>query len=458
MKLVNFDAEQSLLGACMIDPSKMEKFSPEVKPSDFASLEHGIVWQAMLNAWHDGLTPDVVTVSDYLQDNNALNDVGGIAYVAEVCKNTPSAKNADSYARIVLDMARRRRLLDAVANLEGEVRSGTKPLRELVSGFQGHMLEIDQPGSERAKPIADLLPDFLDQIERRWNGEDEPMGLTFGLSDLDRQTYGMQPGDLVLVAGRPSMGKTAFLVNILCAACVEGKNPGVFFSHEMPEQQIRDRMVANLAKIPSEAIRDPREHMRDDYFARMGEAITKLKDAPFIIDDRNGLKVSELRCVAIRWKEHYGRLGWIAVDYLQLLRAESKKDTREREVAEISQRLKALGKELGCPVIALCQLNRALEQRADKRPIMSDLRESGALEQDGDIILFLYRDEVYNEHSQANGTAEIIIGKQREGTVGSVMATAIMSQGRFVDMVKEDQSRIRGLMQNKSFSGNPNDD
>ena len=297
------------------------------------------------------------------------------------------------------------------------------------------------------------LAGMIDELDRKWNGEESAMGLSFGLTDLDSKTMGMQPGQFILVAGRPAMGKTAFALNILRACCVRDRRPALIFSMEMDRFSLRNRMTAAVGNLPLQALRDPRQHMTDEHWPRVAHAVTQLKDAPLIVDERSAMTPNQIRGAAKRWRDHYGDLGVVMVDYLQLMKADGKHASREQEVAEMSRAMKTMAKELGCPVVALSQLNRSLEQRPNKRPMMSDLRESGALEQDADIILFMYRDEIYNpDNTENTGIAEIIVGKQREGETGTVFASAQLSHARFSDL---DHASVSNLINSATAAAAP---
>lgn len=434
MSLQSPEAEQSVIGACLLENKLIDRVSDVLTHRDFAGLEHAVIWSAMVRLRNAGQDVDVVTVHERLESDRSSEDTGGLAYLAEITRNTPSAANALSYAEIVADLAGRRRLLEELVNIEAMSKDKRQALLTVVDDAQGRLSRLVRADADQAGPISGDLRDMIDEIDRKYNGHEEAMGLSFGLTDLDRKTMGMHPGQLILVGGRPSMGKTAFALNMLRACCVRDRRPAVVFSMEMDRRALRNRMTAAIGDMPLQSIRDPKNHMHDEHWPKLTCAVNALKGAPLIVDDRAGMSPSQIRGAAKRWRDHYGDLGIAVVDYIQLMRPDGKHGSREQEVAEASRTMKLMAKELGCPVVALSQLSRNLEQRGDKRPIMSDLRESGSLEQDADLILFLYRDEVYHENSEAKGIAEIIIGKQREGELGTVYTAAKLGNARFDDL------------------------
>jgi len=443
MSLFSHEAEQSVIGACLLENRLIDKVSDVLGHADFASLEHAVIWSAMTRVRNAGEAVDIISVSERLESDRTDQEVGGLAYLAEIAKNTPSAANALTYAGIVADLAARRRLLESLTAIEEMTRDKQQALMTIVDDAQGRLAKLIRADADQAGPMSADLADMIDEIDRKWNGEEEAMGLSFGLTDLDARTMGMHPGQLILVGGRPAMGKTAFALNILRACCVRDRRPAVVFSMEMDRRALRNRMAAAIGNLPLRAIRDPKSCMTDELWPKLTDSVNSLKDAPLIVDDRAGMSPNQIRGAAKRWRDHYGDLGIVVVDYLQLMRPDGKHNSREQEVAEASRTMKLMAKELGCPVVALSQLNRSLEQRSDKRPQMSDLRESGALEQDADLILFLYRDEVYHPNNEATrGIAEIILGKQREGELGTVYASSQLGNARFADL---DAETIRNL-------------
>lgn len=441
------EAEQSVIGSCLLDNRLIDKTADVLSYRDFSALEHQVIWSAMVLLRNAGKDCDVVTVSERLESDQTYDQVGGLVYLADIARSTPSTSNAMSYAAIVADLSSRRSLKAELAAISEMADDKNAELLTVIDDAQGRISRIARSDSDQAGPMSDDLEDMLDEIDRKYNGEQQAMGLSFGLTDLDKRTMGMHPGQLILVGGRPGSGKTAFALNVLRACCVRDKKPAVIFSMEMDRRSLRNRMTAAIGDLPLQAIRDPKNNMHDEHWPKMTLAINSLKSAPLIVDDRAAMTPAQIRGAAKRWRDRYGQLGIIMVDYLQLMGNDRKHGNREQEVAEISRSMKLLAKEMKCPVLALSQLNRSLESRADKRPMMSDLRESGSLEQDADIIGFLYRDEYYDENSPAKGIAEFIIGKQREGEVGTVYIGAKLANARFNDLDHTEIARMYALSQ-----------
>ena len=439
------EAEQSVIGSCLLDNRLIDKTADLLSYRDFSALEHQVIWSALVMLRNTGKDCDVVTVSERLENDQTYDQVGGLVYLADIARNTPSTANAMSYAAIVADLSSRRTLKAELATISEMADNKYTDLLTVIDDAQGRISRVARADSDQAGPMSDDLDDMLVEIDRKWSGEQQAMGLSFGLTDLDKRTMGMHPGQLILVGGRPGSGKTAFALNVLRACCVRDNKPAVIFSMEMDRRSLRNRMTAAIGDLPLQAIRDPKNHMHDEHWPKMTKAINDLKNAPLIVDDRAAMTPAQIRGAAKRWRDRYGQLGIIMVDYLQLMGNDRKHGNREQEVAEISRSMKLLAKEMGCPVVALSQLNRSLESRADKRPMMSDLRESGSLEQDADLIAFLYRDEYYDENSPAKGIAEIIIGKQREGEVGTVFVGANLANARFNDLDHTEIARMYAL-------------
>ncbi|MBM7074423.1 replicative DNA helicase [Shewanella sp. OPT22] len=428
----SIEAEQSVLGGLMLDAEAWDKVSEAVVREDFYSRSHRLIFEAMGKLVEGGQPLDLVTVTEQLEVEDQLEDAGGFAYISEITKNTPSAGNIVSYAEIVRERAVVREMIrvahdiaDAGYNPEGR-NSG-----ELLDLAETKVFKIaEQRADANSGPegIKSILEKTVDKIEELYNNPHNGVtGVSSGFGDLDNMTAGFQSGDLVIVAARPSMGKTTFAMNLCEQAALHEDKPVLIFSLEMPSEQIMMRMLASLGRVDQTKIRTGR--LDDDDWARVSSTMgIMLEQGKMYIDDSSGLTPNDVRSRARRIAREYGGLSMIMVDYLQLMQVPALSDNRTLEIAEISRSLKALAKELGIPVIALSQLNRSLEQRADKRPINSDLRESGSIEQDADLIMFIYRDEVYNDTSEDKGTAEIIIGKQRNGPIGRVRLTF---QGQF---------------------------
>ncbi|MFY8352169.1 replicative DNA helicase [Pseudoalteromonas sp. SSM20] len=428
----SIEAEQSVLGGLMLDNEAWDRVAERVVAQDFYTRTHKLIFQAMEKLVESGQPIDLITISETLEKTNELDSIGGFAYLGEIAKNTPSAANINAYAEIVRERAVVREMIhvaneiaDAGYNPEGR---DSHDLLDLAETKVFKIAEQRTKSSDGPQNIHNILEKTIDKIEELYQSpQDGVTGVSTGYTDLDKMTAGMQPSDLIIVAARPSMGKTTFAMNLAEHAAMTQDKPVLIFSLEMPSEQIMMRMLASLGRINQTKVRTGQ--LDDDDWARLSSTMGLLiEKGKMYVDDSSGLTPTELRSRARRIARDNGGISMIMVDYLQLMRVPSLQDNRTLEIAEISRSLKALAKELECPVIALSQLNRTLEQRADKRPINSDLRESGSIEQDADLIMFIYRDEVYNEDSTDKGVAEIIIGKQRNGPIGKVRLTF---QGQF---------------------------
>ncbi len=428
----SFEAEQSVLGGLLLDNQAWDRVAEAVVERDFYSRPHQLIFSAMDSLMAAGTPVDLITVSEELEREKKLDNAGGFAYLAEIAKNTPSAANINAYANIVRERAVIREMI-GVANKIAEAGYETegRTSEELLDFAESEVFKIAEArtnANDGPQGIKSILEETVDKIEELYkNPQDGVTGVSSGYADLDKMTTGFQPSDLIIVAARPSMGKTTFAMNMAEHAAMTCDKPAIIFSLEMPSEQIMMRMLASLGRINQGKIRTGQ--LDDDDWARLSSTMgILLEKGKMFVDDSSGLTPTEVRSRARRIAKDHGGVSMIMIDYLQLMRVPSLSDNRTLEIAEISRSLKALAKELKCPVMALSQLNRGLEQRADKRPINSDLRESGSIEQDADLIMFIYRDEVYNEDSPDKGVAEIIIGKQRNGPIGKVRLTF---QGQF---------------------------
>lgn len=437
-----YDAERSVIGAALLDNAWIGRLADVLSDADFYEPQHRQLWASMVMLSNSGKDVDLVSLGDYLGDDVSMTTL------AELARSTPAATNARTYAEIVADTALRRRLLDSLANVESMARDRQTPMTAVLDDAQSRLVKLVRPDADRAGPVSKDLSALLDTIERRFNGEEQAMGLSFGLADLDKKTMGMHAGQMVIAAGRPGMGKTAFSLSVAAHCAVVENRPVVLFNMEMDRASIETRLLSCLGNLPIRALRDPQNHMDDELWARMTYPIQALNTAPLVIDDRAAMSPQQVRSAAKRWRERYGDMGLVIVDYLQLMATDGRGDrNREQDVAEASRTMKMLAKELGCPVMVLSQLNRKVEERTNKRPMPADLRESGSLEQDADMILFLYRDEHYNENSDAKGVAEIIVAKQREGETGTVFAAANLAHGRFDNLDAGVIAAMRELQQ-----------
>lgn len=426
------EAEQSVLGGLMLDNSAWEQVSDLLVEQDFYRHDHQLIFRGIAELMEQANPVDVITLAEWHNQRGELDKVGELAYLGALARNTPSAANIKAYASIVRERSILRQLIQIGNNIANMAFTPEgRNSEEMLDTAERRVFEIAEKGAKRGGgfiQVKDVLSKVVDKIDTLFEQDSGITGLPTGFIDFDDQTSGLQPADLVIIAGRPSMGKTTFAMNIAENAAIHSKQPVAVFSMEMPADSLAMRMLSSLGRIDQHRLRTGR--LNDDDWPRLTSAIALLNEAPLFIDDTGGLTPSELRARARRLKREHG-LSLIIVDYLQLMSGSAngrQAENRTNEISEISRSLKALAKELNVPVIALSQLNRSLEQRPNKRPVMSDLRESGAIEQDADIIVFIYRDEVYNEDSAEKGKAEIIISKQRNGPIGTV---ALTFQGKY---------------------------
>jgi replicative DNA helicase len=427
----SIEAEQSVLGSMLIAPDAWDKVAELVNDEDFYNRSHQIIFRAILRLLRKSQPIDLITVSEDLEERNELEDAGGFAYLGELARNTPSAANVIAYAQIIKERAVTRELIGVAHEIaEAGYNPEGRNSGEILDMAESKVFEIAEKRTgkdEGPKNIESVLGKTIDRLEILVKSNKEVTGVSTGYTDLDKKTSGLQPSDLIIVAARPSMGKTTFAMNLCENAMLLETKPVLVFSLEMPSEQIMMRMLASLSRVDQTKIRTAQ--LNDEDWARISNTMAMLKDKDNLyIDDSSGLTPMDVRTRARKLARDRGGISLIMIDYLQLMRVPSLSDNRTLEIAEISRSLKALAKELEVPVVALSQLNRGLEQRADKRPINSDLRESGSIEQDADLIMFIYRDEVYHEESTDKGIAEIIIGKQRNGPIGTSRLTF---QGQF---------------------------
>jgi replicative DNA helicase len=420
------EAEQSVLGGLLLEASALDKITDLVTDEDFYRQEHRLIFRQILRLSEQAKPVDVITVAEALEIAGELDKVGGLPYLGGLAQNVPSAANIRRYGEIVRERSIMRKLAEVGSDIASSAYNPTgRDAAQLLDEAESKVFEIAEAGSKGKQgfvAMPPLLTEVVERIETLY-GRDNPSDITgtaTGFTDLDRMTSGLQAGDLIIVAGRPSMGKTALAINIAENVAMDSKLPVAIFSMEMGATQLAMRMLGSVGKLNQQDLRTGR--LQDDDWGRLTHALGKLNDAPIHIDESAALSALDLRARSRRLHRQSNGLGLIVVDYLQLMSSNVGKasENRATEISEISRSLKALAKELHVPVIALSQLNRSLEQRPNKRPVMSDLRESGAIEQDADLILFIYRDEVYNSDSSDKGKAEIIIGKQRNGPIGKV--------------------------------------
>jgi replicative DNA helicase len=429
----SIQAEQSVLGGLMLDNLTWDSVADKIGETDFYRKDHQLIFRTIAKLAEDQTPFDVITISEKLEEIAELDTVGGLSYLGMLAKDTPSAANIVSYANIVRDRSVLRQLIhvgtqisDSAFNTEGR---DTSDLLEHAEREVFKIAEQRQRGQGGFIGIKSLLAKAVDKIELLFEQEGHITGAATGFTDLDELTSGLQPSDLIIVAGRPSMGKTTIAMNMAENIAIKGGMPVAIFSMEMPGDALAMRMMSSLGRIDQHKVRTGK--LEDHEWPRLTSAISLLGETKMFIDDTPALSPTEVRARARRLTREHGQLGLIVLDYLQLMQSPSSGENRVQQISDISRGLKALAKELNVPVVALSQLNRNLESRPNKRPMMSDLRESGAIEQDADLIIFVYRDEVYNEDSPDKGIAEIIVGKQRNGPLGVVRLTFLGQYTRF---------------------------
>ncbi|MCL1887095.1 MAG: replicative DNA helicase [Betaproteobacteria bacterium] len=423
----SIEAEQSVLGGLLLDNAAWDRITDLLSQDDFYRFDHRLVFQHIVKLITASRPADVITVYESLSGIGKAEEIGGLSYLNALAQNTPSAANIRHYAQIVRDRSVLRKLITVSDEISGSALNPKgKEVKKILDEAEARIFAISEDGSRGTQgfhEIRPLLAQVVERVDELYNRENknDVTGVPTGFIDLDRKTSGLQPGDLIIVAGRPSMGKTAFSVNIGEHVAIESGLPVAIFSMEMSGTQLAMRMIGSVGRLDQHKLRTGQ--LAEDDWPRLTYAIQKMNDAQLYIDETPALSSDALRSNARRLARQCGKLGLIIVDYLQLMSPNAAGENRSTEIGEMSRGLKALAKELACPVIALSQLNRSVEQRPNKRPQMSDLRESGSIEQDADLILFIYRDEVYNPDSPDRGTAEIIIAKQRNGPIGEVRLT-----------------------------------
>lgn len=437
----SIEAEQSVLGGIMLDNRAWDQVVDRLRESDFYRHEHRLIFRAMVKLMEHIKPVDVLTVAETLREVNELEQAGGEVFLFELANNTPSAANITAYADIVRERSVLRQLIAAAGDITDHAfNTQGRNIVDILDVAERSIFSIAEHGSRGSGPvnIKDFLASTMDRIDTLFHANTLITGVPTGYTEFDNKTSGLQSSDLVIIAGRPSMGKTTLAMNIAEHVAISSRAPVLIFSMEMPGEAIVMRLLSSLCRIDQLRIRTGR--LTDEDWPRISSTVSMLSEAPLYIDDTPGLSPAEMRARARRLTKEHGQLGLIVVDYLQLMQVPGFNENRTAEISEISRSLKGLAKELKVPLIALSQLNRGLEQRADKRPVMSDLRESGAIEQDADLIVFIYRDEVYNESSPDKGTAEIIIAKQRNGPIGKVRLTFMGQFTRFENFIHQSAS------------------
>ena len=443
----SMEAEQSVLGGLMLDNNAWDTVSEVVLEDNFYRQEHRQIYRTMQKLVNDGNPIDVVTLSEELDRTAELESAGGLDYLIELAKNTPSASNIRAYSEIVRDRALLRQMISAANDIADQAfHPEGRSSEEILNEAEQKIFRIaeNRPNQGGPENVNTLLKKAVDRIDTLFNSDGDLTGVTTGFDDLDAKTAGLQPSDLVIVAARPSMGKTTFSMNLVENALMASNKPVLVFSLEMPADQLVTRMLSSLGRIDQTRVRTGT--LEEEDWPKLTTAVNMMRDKPLFIDDQAGISPNEMRTRARRIVREHGELSLIMIDYLQLMQMKTKNiESRTQEISEISRSLKALAKELECPVVALSQLNRSLEQRPNKRPVNSDLRESGAIEQDADVIMFIYRDEVYNEDSEHKGIAEIIIGKQRNGPIGTSRLAFIGKYTKFENLAPDVYAQYAGM-------------
>ena len=457
----SIEAEQAVLGGLMLKNDAFDSIAEILSDSDFYSKDHQLIFNAMHRLAAEGQPFDPITLSEFLKNNNELGAIGGAEYLVDLAHGTPSSANIKAYTQIVLERSIVRQLIGAASEM---VRKGYNPLgwdsSKLLAEAESRLQEIieNRPKKGGFKEVNSLIKEAVERLDELFKNDTDITGLSTGFSDLDSMTSGWQKSDLVIIAGRPSMGKTAFAMNMVEHATLHQDRPVLVFSLEMPASSLIMRMLSSIGKIDATRMRSG--NLVEDDWPRLSSAAQRLKDRPLFIDDSAGITPLEMRSrikqftrervdqLRQKWQGEHGadtppdvedlyeqaQPGMIMVDYLQLMNGTNSAEGRVQEISQISRELKGLAREYNCPVIALSQLSRNVEQRPNKRPVNADLRESGAIEQDADVIAFIYRDEVYNEDSPDKGTAEIIIGKQRNGPIGTCRLIFMGKYTRFENL------------------------
>jgi len=435
----SIEAEQSVLGGLLLDNQAFDRVADLISGSDFYRDDHRRIWRHLAKLMEAGRPADVVTVSESIEASEDKDKTGGPAYLGALAQNTPSALHIRRYAELVRERAVQRRLAQVATEIAESALSGSgKDSSQLLDEAESKIFQIAETGARRDQGLLEIKPvlarvfERIDHLYHRDNPSDVT-GVPTGFTDLDKMTAGLQPGELVVIAGRPSMGKTALALNIAEHVAVDNGLPVAIFSMEMSGTQLAMRLLGSISKVDQHKMRTGR--LNDEEWSKLSEAIGKLHDTPIYIDEGGALNALEVRARARRLKRQFSKLGLIVIDYLQLMSSSNPKagENRATEISEISRSLKAMAKELDVPVIALSQLNRAVDQRPDRRPVMSDLRESGAIEQDADVIMFIYREVGYKPDlpEEQRGVAEVIVGKQRNGPIGTVRLTFRGQHTRF---------------------------
>lgn len=429
------ESEQSILGSILLDKDAIITVTETIKPDDFYKEAHKIIYECMITLSNKGEPIDLITLTEELRKQGHLNDIGGISYITSLSTIVPTTSNVKYYADIVKEKSILRKLIKASNEIINLGYSGATKIEDVLEQAEKSIFDISQEKtSDDFKSINLVLMDAYDMIEKLYTNKSDVTGITTGFKDLNKKINGLQRTDLILIAARPAMGKTAFSLNLVQNAALKGDASVAVFSLEMSKEQLVQRMLSSQSSVELKKIKTGT--LNDNDWPRIIDAMAVLSDAKIHIDDTPGIKISELRSKCRKLKIEKG-LDLVLIDYLQLMEGEGNNESRQQEISKISRSLKILAKELNCPVVALSQLSRAPEQRADHRPMLSDLRESGAIEQDADIVMFLYRDEYYHADSESKNIGEVIIAKNRHGETGSVELVWLGEVQRFGDKLRD---------------------
>jgi replicative DNA helicase len=430
----NIEAERSTLGSMLLEKDAIYKGAEVLRPEDFYREAHRVIFEVLIHLANKGEPADIITVSEELKQRNMLDKIGGVPYLTTLANSVPTAANIEHYAKIVEEKSILRALITSASNIVAQGYAGAEDITVLLDDAEKQIFQISQKRNVKGfVSLKNILIETFERIEKIYESKGGVTGLSTGFRDLDRMTAGLQNSDLIILAARPSMGKTTFALNIARNAAVDMKIPVVVFSLEMSREQLALKLLCSEAGVDNQRIRTGT--LMDNDWPRLSYALGRLSESNIFIDDTPGLTALEVRSRARRIKAEHG-LGLIVIDYLQLMQSRGRSENRQQEVSDISRSLKSLARELGVPVISLSQLSRAVEQRTDKRPYLADLRESGSLEQDADIVAFLYRDDYYNPESDKKNITELLIAKQRNGPVGTVELFFNKETGKFIGLEK----------------------
>lgn len=430
----SIEAEQSVLGAMLLDREAIIIVSEHIKPEDFYRDSHREIYEAVIGLFDKGEPVDLVTLPEQLRRRDTLESVGGIAFLTDISSSVPTIANAAHYAKIIREKALLRKLIRACGDISNMSFEAAEEIAGIIEFAEKSVFDISQKRTSKGfSPVKDVLVSSFNRIEELYSTKGNITGVPTGFIDIDGKTSGLQKNDLILVAARPSMGKTAFALNIAQYAALNTGIPIAIFSLEMSKEQLVNRMICAEANIDSHKLRTG--NLEDDDWPKLAGAVSRLSETNIYIDDTPGITIPEMRSKCRRLKLERG-LELILIDYLQLMQGSGRAESRQQEISEISRSLKALAREMECPLLAMSQLSRAPEMRSEHRPMLSDLRESGAIEQDADVVMFLYRDEYYNADTEKKGIAEVILAKQRNGPTGVVELVWLDKFTKFADMAK----------------------